>query len=717
MVLAGLVLLSALWGKRPDAGWQPFGDQSSHLMATMSLWHDGDLKYTRQDLDRFNARFPAAQGPRGAFLKQNADGELYFAKPPLFPVLAAPFYGLLGTSGLVVFNLLALALMAVLTVRSIRKTYGPPMAEAMTAALLLLGPFMAWSMVAHPDVLIALLLFAGGFLLLRRSDGPALIASGLLLGLAVSEKPTFALLLPFLWIAARETRFRSLLVLCVGLALGWLLPAGLQLSQDGQWLSYQGLRFELTGAPFPLEPGWTPPAGNTVEHVFATQAVATAVVSNLHLVPEKLLDLLVGRQTGLLPYFPVALVLAVSAVWTRQHRALALVAAFLCHHLLLALAFPTNGFGGAQSYGSRYLMQTLPLLPLALLAARSVAPAGARAPRAAALAGAWAIALTVVLQHRTLPPTADTVAHPGEFLLQPPGAWFRLEPSLLPWLPIEEPGFRRPSAARDASLFFIDGPERGTLSVGPQGTRSALVLHQHDATRPLPRLTLAVSAPTQTSVFQGTQRVWQGLLTPGRPQRMPELPTPLRFHAYDLFSQRHVRWDHLTIQWAPEALDRTPCQAVVDFERPPSERFSAEGTFIAPGEFRQHGIERRFQWSDVEAWGMWSDGGYAEIELPRPANGQPMDVILRARAVVTTDRPQQQVEVLLNGQASTLWTFSTDSPQELTLRVKDFPQGRAVIGFRVRDPVSPRALGLGGDDRLLGLGLLGLTISNTPQTR
>lgn len=713
MVVGVLVLLSALWGKRPDAQWQPFGDQSSHLMATMSLWHDFDLQYTREDLDRFNARFPAAQGPRGAFLKLNADGALYFAKPPLFAVLAAPFYGLLGTSGLVVFNLLALALMAMLTVQSIRETYGQPMAEAMAAALFLLGPFMAWSMVAHPDVLIALLLFAGGFLLLRRTDHPTLLASGLLLGLAVSEKPTFALLLPFLWMAAPSHRVAHLGVLALGLALGWMLPASLQLYQDGHLFSYLGVRFGLEQAPFPLEPGWVPPTGNTVAHVFAVPELAKALLSNLHLVPEKLLDLLLGRQTGLLPYFPVVLVLVLGAVLSWRRRALALVVAFLLHHLLLALAFPTNGFGGAQSYGSRYLMQTLPLLPLALLAATP----HARAPRVLAGLGAFAVALTLVLQHRTLPPSEDTVARPGRFLTQPPGTWFRLEPSLLPWLPMEDPGFRTPSPAREASLFFPDGSERGMLTVGAQGGHSALVLHQHDATRPLPRLTLAVSAPVQASVFQGARRVWQGALTPGRPQHLPDLPAPLHHHAYDLFSQRQVRWDDITIYWEPRGTGAPPLQALVEFEKPPPQSFPAPGTFIAPSAFRSNGIRTRFQWSHVEDWGMWTDGGYAEIELPLPAPGESLEVTLRARAVVTAERPLQQVEVLVNGRPFTTWAFSTDSPQDLTLPVAAFPEGRAIIGFRVRDPVSPRALGLGADDRRLGLGLLGLIVSNAPPTR
>lgn len=44
--LAFLILILAVKGKTPDSEWTPFSDQSSLLMATMSLWNGLDLRYT-----------------------------------------------------------------------------------------------------------------------------------------------------------------------------------------------------------------------------------------------------------------------------------------------------------------------------------------------------------------------------------------------------------------------------------------------------------------------------------------------------------------------------------------------------------------------------------------------------------------------------------------------------------------------------------------------
>jgi 4-amino-4-deoxy-L-arabinose transferase-like glycosyltransferase len=719
VALAALVLGSALIGKRPDAEWQPFADQSAHTMATMSVWHDHDLRYTLHDLERFNARFPAAAGPRGAYLKQNAEGELFFAKPPLFALMAAPFYGLMGSSGFVLFNLLALAVMVGLTLHSVRTVYGQTLARLMTAALFVMGPFMAWAMVAHPDLLIAMLLYLGGFLLLTRNEGSASLVAGMLLGLAVSEKPTFVLLLPFLLLSARHTRTTTTAWLAVGLAAGWLAPAALQWSQDGQFLSYQGLRFGLTGAPFPLEPGWEVPGQNTVGHVFDMASLATTLSHNLHLVPEKLFDLLVGRQTGLLPYFPVAAAFLVGALISRQRAALWLVVAFLLHYLLQALIFPTNGFGGAHSYGSRYLMQTLPLLPLALLASTSSTRVKASVTAPTVWSGALAVGLTLVLQHGTLPPSASSVANPSRYLLHPPATWFRLEPSLLPWLPVHEPRFRQPSLSGEASVFLTSGFEQGLQSVGAKGANSTFVLHLHDASQALPALALTVSAHTRVRVHTRRQLVWEGPLAPGQSQSLPIEPAMLQGQAFDLLSQRHVRWGSFSVDWKPLIAGKQVSYATVGFMTPGGARaFPALDSFIPPTNFASQGIISQFQWSQVEPWGMWTDGTYAELVIPLPVGASPpVDVTLRAHALVTAAHPLQVVDVSVNGRLSQTWTFRQKIAQALKLRIDDFPSGRAVLGFRIHHPASPMEIGLNTDPRSLGLGLQGLTLSASTDTR
>lgn len=713
VALAALVLVSALTNHRPDAQWQPFGDQSSHIMATMSLWHDHDLRYTLEDLDRFNARFPDAGGPRGSFLKLNAQGELFFAKPPLYALLAAPFYGLLGTSGLVVLNLLALAIMVRLTLRCIGTSYGTYLPHLMTAALFLLGPFIAWSMVAHPDLLIALLLYAGGYLLLTRNDGAARAMAGVLLGLAVSEKPTFALLLPFLPLAARHSRVTTLVALGVGLALGWLLPAALQLSLDGQFLSYQGLRFVLADPPFPLEEGWVPPAPNAFGHVFDMAALSNTLVHNLHLVPEKLFDLLWGRQTGLLPYFPVAVALMVG-VLARRHRAgLWLLAGFLAHYLLQTLAFPTNGFGGGQSYGSRYLMQSLPLLPLALLAGRADGPPGTtKVGRALPWLGAAAVALTVLLQHATLPPSAATVADPSRALFRPPLAWFPLEPSLLPSLPVSDRQFTQKNPTGTASVFLTSGFEQGLQVMGPKGASGRFVVHQHDANQALPMVMLFASARTHAQVHKGALLLWEGWVTPGATQPLPITSDMLQGHAYDLFSQRPIRWDSFSVKWGAATGSEQERFGSVGFETPPLTGSPRMDQFITPAMFSSQGIAGRFHWGEVEPWGQWTQGVYAELLIPLPPGASPpLDITLQAHALVTLAHPLQSVEVSVNGRLVQIWEFRKTNAQTLRLRVEQFPDGQVVLGFRVRRPASPAELALGNDPRALGLGLQGLTLS------
>lgn len=712
--LAVLVLVSALANHRPDAQWQPFGDQSSHIMATMSLWHDHDLRYTLEDLDRFNARFPAAGGPRGSFLKLNAQGDLFFAKPPLYALLAAPFYGLIGTAGLVVLNLLALAIMVRLTLRCIGTSYGTHLPHLMTAALFLLGPFIAWSMVAHPDLLIALLLYAGGYLLLTRSDGGTRAMAGVLLGLAVSEKPTFALLLPFLLLAARHSRTTTTLVaLAAGLAVGWLLPAMLQLSQDGQFLSYQGLRFGQADPPFPLEEGWVAPAPNAFGHVFDMVALSSTLARNLHLVPEKLFDLFWGRQTGLLPYSPVAVALMVGVLVRRQWAGLWLLAGFLSHYLLQTLAFPTNGFGGGQSYGSRYLMQALPLLPLALLAGRANNQLEATmVERAHPWLGAAAVVLTLLLQHATLPPSPAAVADPSRALFRPPLAWFPLEPSLLPSLPVSDRQFTQRSPAGTASVFLTSGFEQGLQLMGPKGASGRFVVHQHDANQALPMVMLFASARTHAQVHKGALLLWEGWVTPGAPQPLPITSDMLQGHAYDLFSQRSIRWDSFSVKWGAATGSEQERFGSVGFETPPLTGSPRMDQFITPAMFSSQGIANRFHWGEVEPWGQWTQGVYAELLIPLPPGASPpLDITLQAHALVTLAHPLQSVEVSVNGRPAQIWEFRQTNAQTLRLRVEQFPGGQVVLGFRVRRPASPTELALGKDPRALGLGLQGLTLS------
>ena len=105
-------------------------DEATYYMITYSLASDHDLEYRRADLERVWHEFPA--GPTGVFLKTgrsvnfrvNAafpfvhvcyaadpdNARLYFGKSFIYPLVAAPFVWLLGTSGFLFLHAILLAL-------------------------------------------------------------------------------------------------------------------------------------------------------------------------------------------------------------------------------------------------------------------------------------------------------------------------------------------------------------------------------------------------------------------------------------------------------------------------------------------------------------------------------------------------------------------------------------------------------------------------------
>lgn len=552
VVLAACCLALGLWHKTPDSRWQPQGDQSVHLMATMSLWHDADLRYTRDDLDRFVARFPAADGPRGIFLKENDQSELHFAKPFLYALVNAPFYGLLGSSGFFVVNLLALGGLAVLAHNSLRPVIGAPWAHALTLAFFGFSPHVAWLSIIHPDLLITLLLGAAGYRLLTATDTRALLLGGALMGLAIYEKPTFAVLLPFVLSARPYPNGRALCLVLASVAAGWLLPTSVNLQQDGHLLAYQGVRYYVEAHPFPFEPGWqVPPLDNSYNHVANRLLVTQALGSHIGLLPGKLLDSMIGRQTGLLLYHPVAIVLIWLAL-RRPGKGRALLWGLLAYQTLNLVSFPNNGFGGAQSYGSRYVMQALPLLWLAMLPGRTTAPIEPLSPSTRWLA-ALCVCLAVVFQHRVLPPSSNAVNHPEGFLLSYPARLFPLEASLLPSMPINTPDFSQWNSDRSARMFFIEGfkQRRGTLHPGEAHAR--LTIHR-DNGAPLPSLTIRSTARVHCLVRSGERIVWQGVIDGGRTHTVGLQSSDFSDSALDLMKLKQRSWGTLNFTLSAPAL-------------------------------------------------------------------------------------------------------------------------------------------------------------------
>lgn len=336
-----LLLLTAAWAlPLPEA---PVGDEATYLLAAASVWHDGDLRYGPEDLVRGYEAWGG--GPRGLALAEDG-GALVYARPFLYPVLAAPAYGLLGPRGLRVLGMaLLLAVLAAARQRLLfarpaaegcgmagaetrRGSAGPPVRPTRGGLLLVAGFLFAsaaavWALRLDPAALVMACAFFAVALWCRVRSEPLwgrrellpLAGSGALLAVAVLHEPLLGVLaLPvavdLLW--CRRVKAAAVFVLALlaaGLALG-----GLQERAAGAW-GPELLRAGRTYAgPFPFEarPAVEEPAGSAALLAGSTLGEEAGVepAAGPGLLGRRLLWLLAGRHLGLLPYFPFALFVA-----------------------------------------------------------------------------------------------------------------------------------------------------------------------------------------------------------------------------------------------------------------------------------------------------------------------------------------------------------------------------------------------------------------------
>ncbi|MGN8276540.1 DUF6311 domain-containing protein [Pseudomonas sp. SMN5] len=119
-------------------------------------------------------------------------------------------------------------------------------------------------------------------------------------------------------------------------------------------------------------------------------------------------------------------------------------------------------------------------------------------------------------------------------------------------------------------------------------------------------------------------------------------------------------------------------------------------------------------WGQVEDWGTWSQGTEAEMTLQVPPEARAISI--ETAAFVQPNHTSQRVEVSVNGVAalSTQFTRLQDNTLELPLtpamREASGADGQVRLHFHLPDAISPKALGLGTDERVMALGLKSLTV-------
>ena len=406
---------------RPPLG-PLWGDEGTFVAMAASLALDGDLRF--DDRDEMRAR---SQEPPTTVILQRTGRGVFYSKPVLFPFLAAPFYRLLGTNGVVIVNLLALVAALTLGWRHLRRL-GPPDRAALTlvtfvgAAALL--PYVAWRM---SDVLQFSLALGGLVLSLgaraagggddddgSRPSPAAPVAGGLALGLlAAMRLPNAALAAAASLALFAQGRSSRALRVAVGAAVGFVLLSGLNLGLSGAASPYRAVRSSFNAEiGYPSEDG----RGVVGERFDRRPATHRAIGLDLQRSAYAALYFVVGRHSGLAVYFPAAVLLLVTALRRPDRTAVILWLGAAALSVFYLLVLSSNYFGGSTFIGNRYYLVAY---PVALVALRSL-------PGGRSIAACWLVALlaggsALVSLERTRGMARDsqTHAHAGLFRLLP----------------------------------------------------------------------------------------------------------------------------------------------------------------------------------------------------------------------------------------------------------------------------------------------------------
>ena len=111
-------------------------------------------------------------------------------------------------------------------------------------------------------------------------------------------------------------------------------------------------------------------------------------------------------------------------------------------------------------------------------------------------------------------------------------------------------------------------------------------------------------------------------------------------------------------------------------------------------------------WGGNEDWGVWSVGNEAKLRLRMPP-GKPQSLVLDLRAFIGSQQTNQVLEWQIDGgaiQKSVLTQFERNLIK-IPIPPSAYGKDWIDVSFKIPNAISPKALGQGADDRLLGIGL------------
>jgi hypothetical protein len=386
VIIAISLLISAYRYDIQSAG--VYGDLSTYLMEAQSIAYDFDIKYEQKDIERFYLD-GWQQGPRGLFLLRS-QGDIFYAKPYVFPFLLAPFVRVFESRGVTIFNavcFILIGLLGYLYSKKVSKDW-----HRILFLLLFLSFSTAYIFIysTYADLFIALVLFIAVFFWVypfdrrdRKMDLPGNLAgkfmawggnyviSSIFFAVSIYQRiPTvFFAALFFLWMLLRRKfvpfvfSVLAFLLMMAACVLPFYLITDNLTPYTGNRL-YVRTPDALTEQNLAKETPEGVQTDASVEGIVKTAITRPLGWGSGYVNRLNIFYYFFGRQTGIIYYFPFVLITLIIWLYSKRWklRDIFILTSIILYCATQILQGPANYYGGSTSFGNRYFLQVYPLL-------------------------------------------------------------------------------------------------------------------------------------------------------------------------------------------------------------------------------------------------------------------------------------------------------------------------------------------------------------------
>lgn len=343
-----------------------YSDQANHLLQALSILETKNLKYEKADLDAYY-RLGWSEIPKGLFLNSSNES-FYYAKQYIYSLVLSPFIWLFGNHGPPLLNVLLLSISLFLILLYTNQSYNKNIYLKflnifIIVLAIIFSPAIAFTKVIHPDIFIATLLLSSFFFIVIKSNVKFYTLGMILMGMAIFEKPPFAIFLlsAFAIFYQRRVRIKHIILLLLTSILTWIIFTIPIFFSSGSVTSYQGNRLYYRIPPF-IDGAQIETIDYRTDKYFYLNYYTNILKSSFNNLIYTIKYYSIGLNTGIFVYFPFTIYILFGLILNISNKKylykyLPIILTLLLYSISYILFLWENYYGGAGSFGNRYFLQ------------------------------------------------------------------------------------------------------------------------------------------------------------------------------------------------------------------------------------------------------------------------------------------------------------------------------------------------------------------------